>query len=51
MRTTANSEHGIEVINNAPVLRLRDRLLPLVSCRTLLRLGGDAEGEQRHSSW
>jgi two-component system chemotaxis sensor kinase CheA len=43
VRTTANSEHGIEVINNAPVLRLRDRLLPLVSLRTLLRLGGDAE--------
>ncbi|PKU22317.1 chemotaxis protein CheW [Telmatospirillum siberiense] len=42
VRTTANSEHGIEVINNAPVLRLRDRLLPLVSLRTLLRLGGDA---------
>ena len=43
VRTTANSEHGIEVINNAPVLRLRDRLLPLVSLRTLLRLGGDEE--------
>jgi two-component system, chemotaxis family, sensor kinase CheA len=41
VRTTANSEHGVEVINNAPVLRLRDRLLPLVSLRTLLRLGGD----------
>ena len=39
VRTTANSEHGIEVINNAPVLRLRDRLLPLVSLRQLLRLG------------
>jgi two-component system chemotaxis sensor kinase CheA len=44
VRTTANSEHGIEVINNAPVLRLRDRLLPLVSLRNLLRLGGDEEG-------
>ncbi len=43
VRTTANSEHGIEVINNAPVLRLRDRLLPLVSLRTLLRLGGDTD--------
>jgi two-component system chemotaxis sensor kinase CheA len=41
VRTTANSEHGIEVINDAPVLRLRERLLPLVSLRTLLRLGGD----------
>ncbi len=44
VRTTANSEHGIEVINNAPVLRLRDRLLPLVSLRSLLRLGGDEQG-------
>ncbi|HLO75264.1 MAG TPA: chemotaxis protein CheW, partial [Magnetospirillum sp.] len=38
VRTTANSEHGIEMINNAPVLRLRDRLLPLVSLKRLLRL-------------
>ncbi|HIJ37661.1 MAG TPA: hybrid sensor histidine kinase/response regulator, partial [Rhodospirillaceae bacterium] len=43
VRTTANSEHGIEMINNAPVLRLRDRLLPLVSLRTLLKLGGEEE--------
>ena len=50
VRTTANSEHGIEVINNAPVLRLRDRLLPLVSLRTLLRLGGD-ETEKRSETF
>jgi two-component system chemotaxis sensor kinase CheA len=43
VRTTATSEHGIEVINSAPVLRLRDRLLPLVSLRTLLRLADNAE--------
>jgi len=43
VRTTATSEHGIEVINSAPVLRLRDRLLPLVSLRTLLRLADSAE--------
>ena len=43
VRTTATSEHGIEVINNAPVLRLRDRLLPLVSLRTLLKLGSGDE--------
>lgn len=41
VRTTAKSEHSIEVINQAPVLRLRDRLLPLVSLRTLLRLEKD----------
>jgi two-component system chemotaxis sensor kinase CheA len=45
VRTTANSEHGIEMINNAPVLRLRDRLLPLVSLRRLLRLN-DEQGTQ-----
>jgi len=50
VRTTANSEHGIEVINNAPVLRLRDRLLPLVALRTLLRLGGD-ETEKRNETF
>ncbi|MBI2239238.1 MAG: chemotaxis protein CheW [Magnetospirillum gryphiswaldense] len=45
VRVTANSEHGIEQINNAPVLRLRDRLLPLVSLKKLLRLsdGDDQE--------
>jgi len=41
VRTTAKFEHQIEVINRAPVLRLRDRLLPLVSLQKLLRLGGD----------
>ncbi|MGE5476594.1 MAG: chemotaxis protein CheA, partial [Bacteroidales bacterium] len=45
VRTTANSEHGIEMINNAPVLRLRDRLLPLVSLKRLLRLN-DEQGTQ-----
>jgi two-component system chemotaxis sensor kinase CheA len=33
------SEVTIQQINNAPVLRLRDRLLPLVSLRSLLNLG------------
>ncbi len=33
------SEISIQKINNAPVLRLRDRLLPLVSLRGLLHLG------------
>ena len=36
----AGGEHVIERINYAPVLRLRDRLLPLVSLRGLLRLDG-----------
>ncbi|MFD2235407.1 chemotaxis protein CheW, partial [Phaeospirillum tilakii] len=46
VRVTANSEHGIEMINNAPVLRLRDRLLPLVSLKRLLCLADDTEERQ-----
>jgi two-component system, chemotaxis family, sensor kinase CheA len=36
----------IERINNTPVLRLRDRLLPLVSLRELLRLDAAVEDAQ-----
>ena len=39
VRASANSETTIEWLNNAPVLRLRDRLLPLVSLQELLKLG------------
>jgi two-component system chemotaxis sensor kinase CheA len=39
VRAAANSENKIEWLNNAPVLRLRDRLLPLVSLQELLKLG------------
>ncbi|WP_040566389.1 hybrid sensor histidine kinase/response regulator [Magnetospirillum molischianum] len=46
VRVTANSEHGIEMINSAPVLRLRDRLLPLVSLKRLLCLADDTEERQ-----
>ena len=49
VRVTNNSEHGIEMINNAPVLRLRDRLLPLVSLKKLLRLSDGAEGERQET--
>ena len=38
VRASANSEHKIEEIHGTPVLRLRDRLLPLVSLRRLLNL-------------
>ena len=38
VRAAANSEHTIERINETPVLRLRNRLLPLVSLRELLHL-------------
>jgi two-component system chemotaxis sensor kinase CheA len=49
VRVSANSEHKIERIKDAPVLRLRNRLLPLVSLRTLLRLGKD-DGEVEQES-
>ncbi len=38
VRVSQRSELKIENINNTPVLRLRNRLLPLVSLRKLLRL-------------
>ena len=44
VRASANSEHTIERINDTPVLRLRNRLLPLVNLRDLLQLNG-MEGE------
>jgi two-component system, chemotaxis family, sensor kinase CheA len=39
VHTSANSEHRIEMINNTPVLRLRNRLLPLVSLHQTLKMG------------
>ena len=45
VRVTANSEHQLETINQAPVLRLRDRLLPLVNLSDLLRLGNETRTE------
>lgn len=38
VRSGGHSEQVIERINNTPVLRLRNRLLPLVSLRELLKL-------------
>ena len=46
VRTSQNSEHRIETINTTPVLRLRDRLLPLISLAHATRLGDcDVIGE------
>jgi two-component system chemotaxis sensor kinase CheA len=42
VRASGNSELSIEHINDTPVLRLRNRLLPLVSLRDLMKLGGPA---------
>jgi two-component system chemotaxis sensor kinase CheA len=41
VQASAGSEHRVEYINGAPVLRLRNRLLPLVSLRKVLKLGED----------
>ena len=38
VRASSESESSIEMINEAPVLRLRNRLLPLVQLRDLLKL-------------
>jgi len=43
VRAAADSEHTIERLKGTPVLRLRNRLLPLVSLQELLRLD-DQEG-------
>jgi two-component system chemotaxis sensor kinase CheA len=46
VRASARSENRIEHINNTPVLRLRNRLLPLVSLRKLLKLDkGEVQAE------
>lgn len=41
VRTHANSEHRIERINDTPVLRLRNKLLPLITLGSLLKLSSD----------
>ena len=39
VRASAHSEHAIEMINDSPLLRLRNRLLPLVSLFNLFEMG------------
>jgi two-component system chemotaxis sensor kinase CheA len=39
VRAQSNSEHRIERIKDTPVLRLRNKLLPLVHLKKLLRMG------------
>ena len=38
VKASSQTEHRIEQINSVPILRLRNRLLPLVSLRRLLKL-------------
>ena len=47
VRASARSGIRIETIKDAPVLRLRDRLLPLVSLRKLLGLGEQEDARDR----
>ncbi len=44
VRASSHSEHAVEMINDSPVLRLRNRLLPLVALHDLLELGEREEG-------
>jgi two-component system chemotaxis sensor kinase CheA len=48
VRTTESSGHKIENINNTPVLRLRNRLLPLVSLKALLNTEKESENEETY---
>jgi two-component system, chemotaxis family, sensor kinase CheA len=41
VHTAANSDHRVERLKGVPVLRLRDKILPLVSLRRMLGLGSD----------
>jgi len=47
VRAQTNSEHRIERIKDTPVLRLRNKLLPLIHLKKLLKIdgGGDSEPE------
>jgi len=45
VRVRSNSEHRIERIKDAAVLRLRNKLLPLVHLGSLLKISEGAEGE------
>jgi two-component system chemotaxis sensor kinase CheA len=45
VRAQANSEHKIERIKDTPVLRLRNKLLPLIHLKRLLKMDGAAESE------
>jgi two-component system chemotaxis sensor kinase CheA len=46
VRAGGTSEHKVELISNTPVLRLRDRLLPLVSLGRTLQLAGEVTTDE-----
>jgi two-component system, chemotaxis family, sensor kinase CheA len=45
VRARTNSEHRIERIKNTPVLRLRNKLLPLIHLKKLLKIDDGVESE------
>ena len=47
VKASDHSEHRIEQINGVPILRLRDRLLPLISLQTLLGLPPHVEQKSK----
>jgi two-component system chemotaxis sensor kinase CheA len=49
VRAGSGSDTNIERINDTPVLRLRDRLLPLVNLRRLLDLNGQEAADHKSS--
>ncbi|MGE5145812.1 MAG: chemotaxis protein CheW, partial [Candidatus Eiseniibacteriota bacterium] len=49
VRASANSDHKIEHVKGVPVLRLRNRLLPLVSLDRLLQLSNEARTAENSS--
>ncbi len=57
VRAHPNSEHRIELINDTPLLRLRNKLLPVIDLKSLLGLEnasqteeGDAQGQKKDES-
>src|SRR6476646_5932071 len=45
VRARSNSDHRIERIKDTPVLRLRNKLLPLIHLKKLLKIDGGAEAD------
>jgi two-component system chemotaxis sensor kinase CheA len=51
VRARANSEHRIERIKNTPVLRLRNKLLPLIHLKKLLKIENGSDVSDAENSF
>jgi two-component system chemotaxis sensor kinase CheA len=51
VRAAPDSEHTIEDINGSPVLRLRERLLPLITLSDVLRLTPPGQADEREEAY